>query len=316
MSLSGNVESSRIIRGKLNGLKTIHGYSAYEVAVAEGFVGTKEEWLESLRGKDGSIVFEELTEEQKELLRGPQGDPFTYDDFTPEQLAELKGNDGVSPVVTVEAITGGHRVTITDATGTYSFNVMNGKDGSGSGTGGGADGEDGVSPTVDVSAITGGHRVTITDVNGTRCFDVLNGSNGQDGNDGDDGVGISSVQQTTTSTADGGTNVITVTLSNGQKATFNVKNGSEGSSGRGVSSMVYNSSTNSWTVTYTDNTTATVNGPEIPDVSGLMPKSGGTFEGRVIASAQTASVSLLRNSKLVAADTDPTVNGEINWTYA
>ena len=44
---------------------------------------------------------------------------------------------------------------------------------------------------------------------------------------------------------------------------------------------------------------------------------GGTFTGQVAAnsSRQTPSVSCLRNSKLVTADTAPTVNGEINWTY-
>ena len=43
----------------------------------------------------------------------------------------------------------------------------------------------------------------------------------------------------------------------------------------------------------------------------------GTFAGQVVAngSGQTPGTSLLRNSKLVSADTDPTVNGEINWTY-
>lgn len=37
----------------LASLKGDDGYSAYDVAVQEGFVGTKEEWLASLKGKDG-----------------------------------------------------------------------------------------------------------------------------------------------------------------------------------------------------------------------------------------------------------------------
>lgn len=43
----------------------------------------------------------------------------------------------------------------------------------------------------------------------------------------------------------------------------------------------------------------------------------GTFAGQVVAnsSGQTPGTSLLRNSRLVSADTNPTVNGEINWTY-
>lgn len=43
----------------------------------------------------------------------------------------------------------------------------------------------------------------------------------------------------------------------------------------------------------------------------------GTFAGQVVAnsSGQTPGTSLLRNSKLVSAETNPTVNGEICWQY-
>lgn len=41
----------------------------------------------------------------------------------------VPGTNGVSPEINVEEISGGHRVTITDATGTQSFDVLNGKDG-------------------------------------------------------------------------------------------------------------------------------------------------------------------------------------------
>lgn len=47
-----------------------NGKSAYEIAVENGFEGTEEEWLAS--------------------LQGPPGKPFTYDDFTPEQIEELQ----------------------------------------------------------------------------------------------------------------------------------------------------------------------------------------------------------------------------------
>lgn len=43
------------------------------------------------------------------------------------------GVDGVSPTVQVDAISGGHKVTITDKNGTQSFDVMDGKDGTGGG---------------------------------------------------------------------------------------------------------------------------------------------------------------------------------------
>lgn len=48
-----------------------------------------------------------------------------------------------------------------------------------------------------------------------------------------------------------------------------------------------------------------------------MDKSGGTFTGQAAANAsgQAAGTYLLRNSKLSSAEENPTVNGEICWTY-
>lgn len=45
--------------------------------------------------------------------------------------------------------------------------------------------------------------------------------------------------------------------------------------------------------------------------------TAGTFTGEVIANAeaQTPATSLLRNSKLVAAETNPENEGEIIWVY-
>lgn len=54
------------------------------------------------------------------------------------------GEDGVSPTVEITAIDGGNRVSITDAEGSSSFDVMNGTDGA-PGTPG-ADGADGHTP--------------------------------------------------------------------------------------------------------------------------------------------------------------------------
>ena len=78
------------------------------------------------------------------------------------------GQDGFSPIVAVTNITGGHRVSITDADGTKTFDVMDGTNGT--------NGTDGFSPTVTVTNITGGHRVTITDATGTKTFDVMDGT--------------------------------------------------------------------------------------------------------------------------------------------
>lgn len=56
------------------------GKSAYAIAVAHGFRGTEQEWLDSLQGPQGDP--------------GLKGDPFQYEDFTPEQLESLKGPKG------------------------------------------------------------------------------------------------------------------------------------------------------------------------------------------------------------------------------
>ena len=59
------------------------GKSAYAIAVAHGFRGTEQEWLDSLKGLQGP-----------QGDPGPKGDPFRYEDFTPEQLGALKGPKG------------------------------------------------------------------------------------------------------------------------------------------------------------------------------------------------------------------------------
>lgn len=87
-----------------------------------------------------------------------------------------KGDNGISPTVTVTDITNGHRVTITDADGMKTFDVMNGAQGDPGGKG--DPGAPGTSPTVTVTEITGGHRVTITDESGEHTFDVLDGEDG------------------------------------------------------------------------------------------------------------------------------------------
>lgn len=56
------------------------GKSAYAIAVAHGFKGSEQDWLDSLRGPKGDP--------------GDKGDPFKFSDFTPEQLNALKGAKG------------------------------------------------------------------------------------------------------------------------------------------------------------------------------------------------------------------------------
>ena len=56
------------------------GKSAYAIAVAHGFKGSEQDWLDSLRGPKGDP--------------GDKGEPFKFSDLTPEQLNALKGKKG------------------------------------------------------------------------------------------------------------------------------------------------------------------------------------------------------------------------------
>lgn len=98
------------------------------------------------------------------------------DEAVPMQIENAQLIRAVSPTVTVEEITGGHKVTITDIVGSVSFNVMDGADGT-DGTDG-TDGADGVSPTISTEEINGGHRVVITGAEGTAVFNVMDGADG------------------------------------------------------------------------------------------------------------------------------------------
>lgn len=109
------------------------------------------------------------------------------------------GKDGTSPVVAVSAITGGHRITITDASGTQTVDVLDGADGK-NGTDGkdgadgqpgangqdgkpGEDGKDGVSATHSWN----GTVLTVTSASGTSSAD-LKGAKGDQGEKGADGA--------------------------------------------------------------------------------------------------------------------------------
>ena len=77
------------------------GYSAYEVAVQEGFVGTEEEWLASLvgpegpRGKDG-----------ERGLEGPRGK---------EGPAGAQGKDGASGIAVFSIDANGHLIATSES---------------------------------------------------------------------------------------------------------------------------------------------------------------------------------------------------------
>lgn len=94
----------------------------------------------------------------------------------------FKGDPGVSPTVTVQDITGGHRIVITDETGTSSVDVLNGKQGDP-----GKPGDTGATPELTIGTVKEGDAPSAT-ITGTAKNPVLNltlksGAPGKDGLD-------------------------------------------------------------------------------------------------------------------------------------
>ena len=97
-------------------------------------------------GATDAVLYTEqvLTDEQQAQARANIGITGTGADGEDGQDGQ-DGEDGISPTLTVVAITGGHRITITDVNGTVSFDVMDGQDGE--------DGDSGSDATVTAESI-------------------------------------------------------------------------------------------------------------------------------------------------------------------
>jgi hypothetical protein len=65
MSVKGSAESVIKLKGSLSLPKAIQGKSAYEIAVEEGFKGTKKEWLDSLK----AIAPEDVQQIVNEIIK-------------------------------------------------------------------------------------------------------------------------------------------------------------------------------------------------------------------------------------------------------
>lgn len=79
MSLEGKAAGQRLV-GRINSVDTLI-IDAYAIAVKNGFAGTEEEWLASLKGEKGdkgAVDFEELTDEEIAILKGDPGVSCTH----------------------------------------------------------------------------------------------------------------------------------------------------------------------------------------------------------------------------------------------
>ena len=148
-----------------------------------------------------------------------EGIPQTID--TALQEAKDSGEfDGFSPVIETTEITGGHQVSITDATHTESINVMDGEKGEQGEQG--EQGEPGHSPVV--TAEKSG-KVTTVSVDGDPIAQINDGEDGKDGEDGADGY-----SPTATVAKSGKKSTITITDKNGT-TTAEVDDGADGQDG-------------------------------------------------------------------------------------
>lgn len=77
---------------------TVKPMTAYDIAVKNGFSGSEQEWVESIkgepgdRGEEGVIRFENLTEEQQKILKGEPGKDLVFSELTNQEKEYLKSN--------------------------------------------------------------------------------------------------------------------------------------------------------------------------------------------------------------------------------
>ena len=119
-TLTLNGVTYEIVDGKARAL--IGDMSALE-STATTLVEAINEAMKSGSGEVDPAEVERIVKEYLEANPPEPGEP-----GAPGKDGE-DGEDGVSPTVTIEAIDGGHRITITDATGEKSFDIKDGRDG-------------------------------------------------------------------------------------------------------------------------------------------------------------------------------------------
>lgn len=82
-TLSGTLSEVESLTGTLDG-DLLRGYSAYDIAVEHGFIGTEDEWLLSLKGEQG-----DKGDKGDEGDKGDQGDAYVLTQADKVEIADL-----------------------------------------------------------------------------------------------------------------------------------------------------------------------------------------------------------------------------------
>ena len=100
MALFGSTKVKENLVGNVHLIKQVEGYSAYEIAVRNGFKGTEAEWLASIRGKDGYTPVK-----NKDYFDGEKGDPGTLESHTEVDALGHRVINVAEPVYETDAAT-------------------------------------------------------------------------------------------------------------------------------------------------------------------------------------------------------------------
>lgn len=124
-ALKGETGQGFVVKGKYNSLELLQSSVPTPSAGDAYGVGTAEPY--NIYIYDG-VSSTWVDYGQLQGAKGDKGDAFTYADFTPTQLEALKGENGVSPTVTLSKEGKVTTLTITDAGGTKTATINDGKD--------------------------------------------------------------------------------------------------------------------------------------------------------------------------------------------
>lgn len=102
-TLTGVVHPSDVLKGEIQYTQLLAGYSAYEIAIQNGFVGTVDEWLRSLVGNAADVNTTHNWNSDLDYIP-PRGKIVVYSDARIRETGStpmpgIKIGDGTTPLV-------------------------------------------------------------------------------------------------------------------------------------------------------------------------------------------------------------------------